>query len=866
MGGPLIKECKVLLLMKRVCFISALLISSVIWAQDGPGHADLVNALPARELGPTIMGGRISDLAVYNKEPRIFYVGTASGGVWKTVNGGITMEPLFFDQGTAATGAVTVSQNNPDIVWVGTGEQNSRNSSCFGDGVYRSTDGGKTWAHLGLADTKMISKIVLDPRDENVAYVGAVGHLWGPNPERGLYKTTDAGKTWTKQLYIDDSTGIIDLKMNPKNPNEMIAATWVRQRWPWTFNSGGEQSGIYKTTDGGKNWRHVTKGLPTGPIGRIGLSVMASDPKQWVATVEHKDAGGLYRSEDGGDSWVKISAVNPRPFYFSNPRIDPFDKNRIYVPGVNVQLTKDGGKTFTNMPISVHVDYHAFWIDPSDSNHIIVGNDGGLAQSRDMGVRWEHINSMAIAQFYAVAVDMRKPYYVYGGLQDNGSWGGPTQTMMGFVSHSDWYQTSGGDGFHVAVDPNDWRIVYSESQGGALSRVNIVTGERAGIRPRPPQNEKYRFNWSSPFILSPHNSKTVYFGGNKLFKSVDMGTTWKEVSGDLTTNDPEKQKPGGGVSPENTGAETHCTIISISESPRKQGVLWVGTDDGLVHVSQNDGVTWTNVTASIPDLPKNTWCSEVQASNAVEGRAYATFDGHRTDDYKPYVYVTEDFGATWKPLISGLVENDSCYMIEEGRLNPDLLILGTERGLYISLDRGASWNRYHSGTFGTVRVDDAVIHPREMDLVVATHGRAFWIVPINALEQLTAENRVKDVFLVNPTTAYYMGFQDGGWTTGDRTFQSANTVNQARIEYWLKKDTAEKVSVIIRRPDGTDVATIAGGAKAGLNSVSWRLQRRGRAEVSGQFTVVLKIGETEYKSSVTVEDLSKSDPNNDIAH
>lgn len=850
--------------MKRVCFLSALLIAPVIWAQDSVGHGVLVNALPGRELGPTIMGGRISDLAVYEKEPRIFYVGTASGGVWKTINGGITMEPLFYDQGTAATGAVAVSQNNPDLVWVGTGEQNSRNSSCFGDGVYKSVDGGKTWSHLGLTDTKMISKIILDPRDENVAVVAALGHLWGPNRDRGIYRTTDGGKTWTKQLYIDDLTGIIDLQVNPKNHNEMLAAAWTKQRWPWTFNSGGEASGIYKSTDAGKSWRRITQGIPTGPVGRIGLSVMASDPKNWIATIEHKE-GGIFRSEDSGESWTKVSGINPRPFYFSMPRQDPNEKDRFYIPGVNVQLTTDGGKTFRNMSISVHVDYHAMWINPKDSNHIIVGNDGGVAQSRDKGIRWEHVNSMAIAQFYAVAVDMRKPYYVYGGLQDNGSWGGPTQTKFGHVKHTDWYQTSGGDGFHVQVDPNDWRIVYSESQGGALSRVNIVTGERAGIRPRAPEGERYRFNWSSPFILSPHNSKTVYFGGNKLFKSVDMGTNWKVISPDLSTNDPEKQKPGGGVTPENTGAEVHCTIISISESPRRQGVLWVGTDDGLVHVSKDDGVTWTNVTANIPDLPKNTWCSDVQASAFVEGRAYATFDGHRLDDYKPYVYVTEDFGATWKPLISGLTENDSCYMVKEGLQNPDLLIIGTEKGLYISLDRGASWNRYRSGTFSTVRVDDAVIHPRELDLVVATHGRAFWIIPINALEQLTAENRVKDVFLVNPTTAYFMGYQDSGWTIGDRTFMSPNTVNQARIEYWLAKETTEKVSVVIQTPAGQEVANLTSTGNAGLNSVNWRIQRRGRAAVDGIFTVILKVGDKEFKTSVKVEDLSKTDPNNDIA-
>lgn len=817
---------------------------------------DWINTIPGRELGPTTMGGRVSELAVYEKEPRIFYIATASGGLWRTKNGGITTEPVMFNQGTGAMGAVALNQSNPDDVWVGTGEQNSRNSSSWGDGVYRSQDGGKTWANLGLKDTKHISRIVLDPKNKDVAYVAALGHLWGPSKERGMYKTADGGKTWTQQLFVDDLTGIIDLEMNPRNSNELICAAWTRRRWAYRWESGGEGSAIYKTKDGGKTWNKISKGLPEGPLGRIGLSVMASNPKIWVASVEHKE-GGVFRSEDGGESWAKVNPINPRPFYFSLPYQDPVDEDRIYLPAVNFHYSSDKGKTFQVMRMNIHVDHHAIWVNPQDNKHIIIGNDGGVAQSRDRGEQWEHINNFVVSQFYAVAVDMRKPYWVYGGLQDNGSWGGPTQTKMGHVKYSDWFQTAGGDGFHVAVDPDDWRIVYSESQGGALQRLNIVTGERASIRPRPPQGERYRFNWSSPVILSPHNSATLYFGGNKLFKSVNRGANWKEVSPDLTTNDSKFMQPPGGVTPENTGAETHCTIITISESPRQQGQLWVGTDDGLLHVSENDGQTWTNVTANIPDLPRNTWCSRVIASNHSSTRAYATFDGHRNNDYKPYVYVTDDLGKTWAPLTTGLGENDSCYVVKEGLVNEDLLYVGTELGLYVSLDRGRSWTKYGNGTFGTVRVDDLVIHPRELDAVVATHGRGFWILPANSLEQLTAANRDKDVHLIKPVNAHYLGYQDSGWYGGDREFKSPNTAHSVRIEYWLKSATTEKVTVSIETLDGTNLGNMDGTGVAGLNSVVWRMRRVSGGRI---YNVILKVGEKEHRTMLTIEDVSQTDP------
>ncbi|MEZ5163110.1 MAG: hypothetical protein R2688_05045, partial [Fimbriimonadaceae bacterium] len=631
---------------------------------------DLLRPLPARALGPTTMSGRITNFGVYEAEPRIFYVATASGGVWKTENGGITMNPVFQYEHLSAIGDVAVNQKDHNDVWVGTGEENSRNSTSWGNGVYHSTDGGKTWKHMGLEKTRHISTILLDPKNPNTIYVGALGNLWGTNPDRGVYKSTDGGKTWNKVLFVNDKTGIIEMLMDPRDPNTIYAASWERFRWPYRWASGGAGSALYKTTDGGKNWTKLTDGLPKGDIGRIGLSMMASKPDTMIASIEHKDEGGVYKSTNAGKSWTKLNPINPRPFYFSNPRIDPVDENLIYLPAVNFHYSTDGGKTFGVLQSSIHVDYHAMWINPKDGNHMIVGEDGGVGQTRDRGKTWEMIDSLPIGQFYAITADMRKPYWVYGGLQDNGSWGGPTQTRDGFVGRHDWRFINGGDGFHVQVDPTDWRIVYAESQGGAIARHNLESGERVFIRPRPPQGETYRFNWSAPIVLSPHNPRTLWFGGNKLFKSVDRGDNWIEASPDLTTNDEDKQNSRAGVTPEDTGAERHCTIITISESEVKAGVVWVGTDDGQIQLTQDDGKTWTNLTDNLPaDVPDFTWVSRVVASRYELGRAYVTLDGHRFNDYNPYVYVTEDFGKTWKKLTNGLGADDSAYVLIEGRQN-----------------------------------------------------------------------------------------------------------------------------------------------------------------------------------------------------
>ncbi|MBS1708266.1 MAG: hypothetical protein JSS65_06035 [Armatimonadetes bacterium] len=841
-------------------------VACLAWAQGAPATpapastvdvAQILKTLTPRELGPTTMGGRISDFGVYEKDPRIFYVASASGGLWKTVNAGLTFAPTFTNEAVAALGAVAVNQNNPDDVWVGTGEQNSRNSTSWGGGVYRSKDGGKTWTYLGLKETKHISHIVIDPKNPDTVYVGALGHLWGENEERGLYKTTDGGKNWTRTLAVDKRTGVIELQMDPKNPNNLMCAMFERFRWPYRFASGGPGSAMYRSTDAGKTWHKVTKGLPTGTLGRIGISYYRKNPRIVAAVVEATEKGGVYRSEDGGESWTFMSNTNPRPFYFSQIRIDPNDDKRIYLGATNFHVSDDMGKTFRAMNITIHVDFHAIWIDPANSNHFLVGEDGGVGITWDKGDTWQHANTMRVAQFYAVAVDNRKPYYVYGGLQDNGTWAGPTQTKRNGVGFFDWYNVGGGDGFHVQADPEDWRWVYSESQGGGMVRYNQESGETRFIQPRV-TGLRPRFNWSTPIILSPHNSATLYVGGNYLFRSVDRGNRWEAVSPDLSTNDPEKLKSRAGVTPEDTGAERHCTITTVSESPLKRGVLWAGTDDGLLHVTEDDGKTWTEVGKNCPGLPKFTWCSRIIASNFVLGRAYATFDGHRNDDYETYVYSTEDFGKTWTRLATNLGPDNSAYVIKEGTVNPSLLVLGTEVGMYVSLDKGANWTKFGKDSgFPTVRVDDVVIHPREKDLVVGTHGRAIWIVPFAAMEALSKENMDKDVFLVPPTTAYLLGMTGSPDWEGNNVWYSQNTQPGTLIYYWLKSDTPDKkAKVTITDAGGGPITTLNGTGNAGLNVVRFTPGRRGGR--SGDFTVTLTAGTKEAKAKLTVEDLSRA--------
>lgn len=815
--------------------------------QAGPWQ-NLIGGINPREIGPSNMGGRIADFAVYEKEPRIFYVATASGGLWKTENAGITMKPVFDREETISLGATAVSQKDPNLVWVGTGEASSRNSVAWGDGVYKSTDGGKTWKNMGLKETMSISKIVIDPKDNNVVYVAAMGRLWGTNSERGIYKTIDGGKTWEKVLYHDEKTGCIDLQMDPSNHDILIAALWQRQRSPYQMISGGPGSGIYKSINAGKSWYRIDRGLPLGDTGRIGISFFRKDPKKVIATIEHNKENGLYKSFDRGESWKKINPLNPRPFYFSRPMQDPNDENRIYEAAVSVHFSDDAGKTFKAIRLSVHVDNHAIWVDPNDSNHILIGNDGGVGQSRDRGLTWEHVDNLPVGQFYAVTYDMRRPYWVYGGLQDNNSYASPTQSHRGGVIAEDAIGMAGGDGFHVQVDPTDWATTYSESQGGALERIDLKTGSDKFVRPSI-KGEKLRFNWSTPFVLSPHNPQTLYLGANRLFKSVDRGDHWKPISPDLTTNNPKQINLGEGpLQATVTGAEQHCTIITLSESEMKAGLLWVGTDDGLVHVSQDDGATWTNVTPNIIGLPEGLWCSRVTASRFEEGRCYATFDGHRSNNFKSYVYVTEDFGKTWKSLADNLPDYDSVYVITEGQKNPDLLYLGSELSLRMSFDRGKTWSRYRTN-FPTVAIHDLVVQPRDLDLLIATHGRSIWTLDVSALEQLTEAVRKLDVALLKPQDVIQIGRIEDTSFNGDRKFVAKNTQPGTKIYYWLGKDLPGDVKITVSDLAGKSI-DLTGKGKAGLNFVSWN-GRLGRAGETKEYKVSMTVAGKEYTTTVT---------------
>jgi photosystem II stability/assembly factor-like uncharacterized protein len=826
--------------------------------------ADVLDSLTPRELGPVNVGGRVTDLAVYEKEPRIFYVASASGGLYKTINAGTTFNPVFDHEKTISLGACAVAQTNPDIVWVGTGEATSRNSVAWGDGVYKSTDGGKTWTNMGLGDTLQIGKIVIDPIDPNTVWVAAAGLVWGPS-NRGLFKTTDGGKTWRRVLYVDDSTGAIDLKMDPKNNHVLLCAMYQRLRKPWDFISGGPGSGLYKSMDGGDHWRKLNKGIPSGPLGRIGMSYYAHDPHEVVATIEYKPdpkekrpknseevpryAGGTFRSMDGGESWKQINPLNPRPFYFSLPYVDPNDDKRIYVMGDSPNLSIDGGVKFKELEGRVHPDFHAMWVDPKDSNNVLVGNDGGVYFSHDKCLTWDHLNGMPIGQFYAVATDNRRPYWIYGGLQDNSCWGVPTQTSRGGVSFFDSVSLGGGDGFHVAVDPDDWATVYSESQSGSAGRVDLRTGQGRSIRPSL-KGQKLRFNWSTPFIISPHNARTLYFGANFLFKSTDRGDHWKPISPDLTTNNPKTLGPSKeSVSPEDSGAETHCTIITISESPLKEGLLYVGSDDGQVQVTQDDGVTWSNVTKNIPDLPTNTWCSRVLASKWAEGRAYATFDGHRTGDFKPYVYETDDYGKIWKKLNEGLPDYDCLYVILEGQKNSSLLFLGSEMSLRASLDGGQTWGRVRN-KFPTVAVHDVVEQPKELDLVIGTHGRSIWTLDVTALEGLTSDALKQDVAIFKPQDVLILGRINSGVWDGDRVYAARNTQPGTRIEYRLAK-IAKTVKLTVSTPDGSDSLDLDTSNHAGLNVVNWNGRLFGRP-VAGDYRVTLTVDGKDYLTSAHV--------------
>ncbi len=785
--------------------------------------------LSARAIGTATTSGRIAAIDALPTYPLTIYVGSASGGVWKSTDGGIAYKPIF-DEQTMSIGAIRIDPSNPKTLWVGTGESWTRNSTSYGDGIYKSTDGGDSWQKMGLADSERIARIQINPKDSNTVWVCATGHLWNANEERGVFKTTDGGKTWKKTLYANPDTGCSDLTVDPQDPRVLYAGMWTYRRTGWSFSSGGPGSGLYKSTDGGDTWKPVTNGLPAGLKGRVAVAVAPSRPSVVYALVESENTA-LYRSDDSGGSWAEVNTafnLQVRPFYFANLAVDPTDFNTIYKTGLSTTVSLDGGKTFSSGGLGAgpHSDHHALWIDPRDPKMLVLGTDGGVYISYDQGSRWRFVGALPVSQFYHVTYDMERPYNVYGGLQDNGSWMGPTAAPGG-IRNRDWKNIGSGDGFWAMRDSADPDYVYSESQGGAITRINVKTGESRDIKPAPQKGDPdYRFNWNTPIAQSPTRPGVLYLGGQFLFRSLDHGESWEKISPDLTTNDPAKQKQreSGGLSIDNSSAENHTTIFTIAESPKDPNQIWVGTDDGNVQLTRDGGKTWTQLAGGIAGLPQNAWVSTIEPSPYDAGTAFATFDNHTTGDMKTYVYETTDFGKSWKSLGSDALAGYA-HVVRQDTVNPNLLFLGTELGLYLSVDRGASWARF-TGNLPKVAVRDVAIHPRDGDLILATHGRGIYVIDdITPIRALTPEVRNSEVAFLPARTAVQAieaGIQD---FAGDDEFSGDNPDDSAQIVYYLKKrHVVGDLKIEVFDSTGKLLSTLPAGKRKGINRVPWSMR------------------------------------------
>ncbi|GAC1400019.1 MAG: hypothetical protein NVSMB56_15130 [Pyrinomonadaceae bacterium] len=791
----------------------------------------MIPTLDARPIGPAVMSGRVAALdAVSEKNRLTIYVGSASGGVWKSVNGGTTFKPVF-DKYTQSIGAVTIDPSNPQTVWVGTGESWVRNSVSVGTGVYKTTDGGDNWQFMGLPDSERIARIVVDPKNSDTVFVAATGHLWNSNSERGVFKTVDGGKTWRNVLSVNDDTGASWVAINPQDSKILYAGMWQFRRKPYTFSSGGKGSGFYRSTDGGETWQKLTKGLPEGDLGRIGISVAPSKPNVVYAIVEAKKTA-LFRSDDGGDSWLEInssSGIVGRPFYFATVWADPQNEMRVYKPSTGLWVSDNGGKSFSGIGGSVHSDFHAMWINPANTEQMFIGCDGGVYTSEDRGNSWRFISNLPLSQFYHVSYDMANPYNVYGGLQDNSSWYGPSRAVSG-VQNRDWRSVFGGDGFWTFEDPSDANFVYAEYQGGHIARINRKTLETKDIKPLPGAGErKFRNNWNTPIHVSATQKGVVYVGSQYLFRSRDHGESWERISPDLTTNDPVKQKQeeSGGLTVDNSDAEAHTTIYTISESPKNGNLVWVGTDDGNLQITRDGGKNWTNVVKNVPGLPSGTWVSTVEASRYDEATGYATFDGHANSDMAAHVYRTTDYGKTWQTLSTPDVKGYA-HVIKEDTVNKDLLFLGTEFGLFVSVDGGKNWAQFKGGNFPSVAVRDIAIQPRESDLILATHGRGIWIVDdITPLRALTPDVLAKDAtFLQTRQSLLTIPANEFGFN-GDADYVGRSASENAIITYYQKKrHIFGDLKFEIYDSAGNLISTIPGNKRRGLNRIEWSMRAK----------------------------------------
>jgi photosystem II stability/assembly factor-like uncharacterized protein len=843
------------------------------------------------------MGGRVSDIEANPLNPKVIYVAQATGGVWKSVNAGLTWTPIFDATGVHAVSELAIAPSDTSIIWAGTGEEDSRNSISPGAGVYKSSDAGRTWTFMGLRETQAIGRILIDPRDPNTVYVAALGRPWGANRERGLFKTTDGGQTWRNVNFVSDRAGFVDLTMHPTNPDILLATSWERVRTAYSLRSGGPGSALWRTTDGGNRWTRISgnaqSGLPTTTLGRIGVAFAPSDGNIVYAIVEAdsnpnpaslrrgyvRDStrrqtlqNGMFRSEDGGVTWSRTNTQNNRPFYYSNVRVDPRNPNRVYWISTQAQFSNDMGRTLRRVGGGIHVDYHAMWINPNDPDHYLLGQDGGVAQTHDRGRTYDALLQFPTGQFYAVSVDMQRPYWICGGLQDNGSWCGPSRTLGPGIRNQEWMNINGGDGFYTASDPTDPDIVYAESQGGNIARLNLRTWERRGIRPgtaggggfggggfgggnremrdsmivwrgdttQPVQPElqrkidsvqaivtrdtmllnRNRFNWSSPYFLSAHNPSVLYMGGHRVWKSYNRGDNWTPISEDLSTRDTVKIRISmattGGVTRDATGAETHGTVTSIAESRLRPGILWAGTDDGNVWLTKNDGATWENITARFPAAVRGLWVSRVEASPFDSATVYVSFDGHRSDNFTPYVFVSSDFGATFRSIASNLPAGEYVHVVREHPRRRGLLFAGTELAAYVSADNGTTWQRLMTG-LPPVPVHDLVVHPRDRDLVAGTHGRSIYTLDIGPLEEATDSVMAapSHLFAVEPALLFTPRVSGGGvGAVGARHFLAANPPFGARIGFRVQGGEAAP-DAIAGDGDGQAGQGTAGAGGAG---------------------------------------------------
>ena len=788
---------------------------------------ELFGDLKARHIGPALMSGRMTDIELHPSNNKIIYAAAAGGGVWKSGDGGASFTPIF-DEQIQSIGCIAIDPSKPDQnIWVGTGETWTRNSVSFGDGIYKSTDGGQNWKNMGLPKSDRISSIVVDPKNSDIVWVGVLGALWGDSAERGIYKTIDGGTTWTKTFFVDNKTGCSDLILDKNNPNTMYASFWEFRRTGWSFSSGGTQSALYKSVDAGKTWNKVHKGFPAGKLGRIAVTIAPSNSNILYAVLETEKAesNGLYRSDDAGANWKHLNSdfgLVVRPFYFSRIAVDPKNADIVVKAGLSGSISRDGGKTFKSLG-NMHSDIHDIAFDLNDSNRMYCATDGGVYRSWDGGSTMEMVSNIPTSQFYHVSIDDKTPYNVYGGLQDNGSWYGPTKSPGG-IENKDWTRIGYGDGFRVIKHPTK-NIIYSEMQGAEnVWRYNTDSEELITIQPLPVKGEaKLRFNWNAPMEISKKQVDRFYMGSQFVHKSEDMGLSWTKISPDLTTNDlvKQNQENSGGLSKDNSGAEKHCTIFTIAESPVNEKVIWAGTDDGNIQVTQDGGKSWTNVVGNIVGLPKNTWCYHIEASVFGPGIAYAVFEGHTSNDYNAYTYKTSDYGKTWKSIITadidGFVKN-----IQEDFVNENLLFLGTEKGLYITIDGGANWSHF-TNKMPNVAIYYMELNKKTNDLVMATHGRGIIILDdISPLRQINQEVLNKDLHFFDLKAAEIEEQSNFGATATELEFVGNNPASNAQIIYYLKKrHTLGKMDMEIQDENGKKIANVIPGKQKGINIVDW---------------------------------------------